>query len=80
MCRIHIMPSVKLTLANRQNSVEELYSLIKFLRIKPLNDWPTFKEQVAQPIKNGRAARALKRLQVTFQLFRVYSATVNLYV
>ncbi|CAL1709544.1 unnamed protein product [Somion occarium] len=50
-----------------QNSVEELYSLIKFLRIKPLNDWPTFKEQVAQPIKNGRAARALKRLQVVLQ-------------
>lgn len=47
----------------RQNNVEELYSLFKFLRLKPLSDWPTFKSQVAQPIKSGRVVRAMKRLQ-----------------
>jgi SNF2 family DNA or RNA helicase len=52
-------------LDSRQNNVEELYSLIKFLRLKPLNDWPRFKDQIALPLKNGRGAtRAMKRLQV----------------
>ncbi|KAI0795563.1 SNF2 family N-terminal domain-containing protein [Abortiporus biennis] len=50
-----------------QNSVDELYSLIKFLRIRPLNDWPTFKEQISQPIKNDRPVRAMKRLQVVLR-------------
>jgi SNF2 family DNA or RNA helicase len=45
--------------------VEEIYSLIKFLRIKPLNDWLKFNEQIAKPLKNGRGAgRAMSRLQV----------------
>ncbi|PSR75765.1 hypothetical protein PHLCEN_2v8882 [Hermanssonia centrifuga] len=48
-----------------QNSVDELYSLIKFLRIKPLNDWTTFREQIAQPVKAGRPQRAIKRLHAT---------------
>lgn len=46
----------------------ELYSLIKFLRIKPLNDWPTFNEKIAQPVKSGRgASTAMKRLQVVLK-------------
>ncbi|THH29503.1 hypothetical protein EUX98_g4700 [Antrodiella citrinella] len=51
-----------------QNNVEELYSLIKFLRLKPLSDWATFKAQVAQPIKNDRPIRAMKRLQVVLKV------------
>jgi SNF2 family DNA or RNA helicase len=51
---------------NRQNSVEELYSLIKFLQIRPLNDWITFNDQIAKPVKSGRSVRAMKRLQVGF--------------
>ncbi|KAF7982840.1 hypothetical protein HWV62_25802 [Athelia sp. TMB] len=47
-----------------QNSVEELYSLIKFLQIRPLNDWTTFNEQIAKPVKAGRQVRAMKRLHV----------------
>ncbi|KAF8452372.1 SNF2 family N-terminal domain-containing protein [Boletus edulis BED1] len=50
-----------------QNTVEELYSLIKFLRIRPLNDWHTFNEQIAKPVKAGRSVRALKRLQVVLK-------------
>jgi len=50
---------------SRQNNVTELYSLIKFLRIKPLSNWDTFNEQIAKPVGNGRgASRAMKRLQV----------------
>ncbi|KAJ6502104.1 SNF2 family DNA-dependent ATPase [Mycena sanguinolenta] len=51
-----------------QNSVDELFSLLKFLRIKPLNDWERFNSQIAKPVKNGRGAgRAMKRLQVVLQ-------------
>ncbi|KIM92388.1 hypothetical protein PILCRDRAFT_810445 [Piloderma croceum F 1598] len=47
-----------------QNSVEELYSLLKFLQIRPLNDWQTFNEQINKPVKAGRQVRAMKRLHV----------------
>ncbi|KAF9467200.1 SNF2 family N-terminal domain-containing protein [Collybia nuda] len=51
-----------------QNSVVELYSLIKFLRIKPLSNWDTFNTQIAKPVKTGRGAnRAMKRLQVVLK-------------
>ncbi|KAI0364994.1 hypothetical protein BV20DRAFT_955118 [Pilatotrama ljubarskyi] len=50
-----------------QNNVEEIYSLIKFLRISPLNDWPTFNSSIAKPVKAGKPVRALKRLQVVLQ-------------
>ena len=49
----------------RQNNVTELYSLIKFLRIKPLSNWDTFNNQISKPVNTGRgASRAMKRLQV----------------
>ncbi|KAF7311329.1 hypothetical protein MKEN_01034600 [Mycena kentingensis (nom. inval.)] len=51
-----------------QNSVDELFSLLKFLKIKPLNEWERFNEQIAKPVKNGRgASRAMKRLHVVLQ-------------
>ncbi|KAJ7112399.1 SNF2 family DNA-dependent ATPase [Mycena crocata] len=51
-----------------QNSVDELFSLLKFLRIKPLNDWERFNSQIAKPVKSGKGAgRAMKRLQVVLQ-------------
>jgi SNF2 family DNA or RNA helicase len=65
----------------RQNNVTELYSLIKFLRIKPLSNWTTFNEQVAKPITSGRGAGvAMKRLQVVLKrimLRRKKTDTVN---
>ncbi|KAN0139248.1 SNF2 family N-terminal domain containing protein [Lactarius tabidus] len=50
-----------------QNNVEELYSLLKFLRIKPLNEWQTFNEQINKPIKSGRSVAAMKRLHVVLR-------------
>ncbi|KAF7295554.1 hypothetical protein MIND_01095400 [Mycena indigotica] len=51
-----------------QNNVDELFSLLKFLRIKPLNNWEVFNMQIAKPVKNGRGAgRAMKRLHVVLQ-------------
>ena len=62
-CGVIILPYL------RQNNVEELYSLLKFLRVKPLNDWQTFNEQINKPVKSGRSVRAMKRLHVcTFLL------------
>ncbi|KAH9847016.1 SNF2 family N-terminal domain-containing protein [Lenzites betulinus] len=63
-----------------QNNVEEIYSLIKFLRISPLNDWTTFNSSIAKPIKAGKPIRALKRLQVVLQkimLRRTKTTLVN---
>ncbi|KAH7910542.1 SNF2 family N-terminal domain-containing protein [Hygrophoropsis aurantiaca] len=50
-----------------QNNVDELYSLIRFLRIRPLHDWQTFNEQISKPVKSGRSVRAMKRLQVVLK-------------
>ncbi|CCM05412.1 uncharacterized protein FIBRA_07629 [Fibroporia radiculosa] len=63
-CALHAKYRWCLTGTPMQNSVEELYSLFKFLRVRPLNDWPTFREQIAQPVKAGKTTRAMKRLQV----------------
>lgn len=42
--------------------------MLKFLRIKPLNDWERFNNQIAKPVKSGKGAgRAMKRLQVVLQ-------------
>lgn len=48
------------------NSVEELYSLIHFLRIRPYNNWNKFRTDFNQPLKsNNEAARqmAMHKLQ-----------------
>ncbi|CAD0100754.1 unnamed protein product [Aureobasidium mustum] len=48
------------------NSVEELYSLIHFLRIRPYNNWNNFKTDFNQPLKgNNESGRqmAMHKLQ-----------------
>jgi len=50
---------------NSQNNVDELFSLLKFLHIRPWNEYSKFNFNVAQPIKRGSGAgTAMKRLQV----------------
>lgn len=49
------------------NSVDELYSLILFLRIKPYNDWNRFRNDFSQPLKSGSIEykeSAMQKLQV----------------
>ncbi|KAF5348032.1 hypothetical protein D9758_010054 [Tetrapyrgos nigripes] len=51
-----------------QNDVTEIYSLFKFLRIKPFSSWDHFNENIAKRIKSGNGAnRAMKRLQVVLK-------------
>ena len=47
-----------------QNNLDELQSLIKFLRIKPYENLPSWKNDITDPMKNGRGGVGVKRLQV----------------
>lgn len=52
-----------------QNNLDELQSLIKFLRIKPYNDLAVWKEQITKPMAQGRGGIAIKRLQFYLKAF-----------
>ena len=52
-----------------QNNLDELQSLIKFLRIKPYNDLSIWKDQITRPMANGRGGVAMKRLQFYLKAF-----------
>ncbi|OJD19538.1 hypothetical protein AJ78_00509 [Emergomyces pasteurianus Ep9510] len=52
-----------------QNNLDELQSLIHFLRIKPYNDLPAWREQITKPLNNGRGGLAIRRLQVYLKAF-----------
>lgn len=52
-----------------QNNLDELQSLIHFLRIKPYNDLSVWKDQITRPMSNGRGGVAIKRLQVYLKAF-----------
>ncbi|OLL24867.1 putative ATP-dependent helicase [Neolecta irregularis DAH-3] len=49
-----------------QNGVDELFSLIKFLRIRPYNNLSEFNSNFSRPLKSGRQqyiSKAMKKLQ-----------------
>lgn len=52
-----------------QNNLDELQSLINFLRIKPYNDLSVWKDQITRPMSNGRGGVAIRRLQVYLKAF-----------
>lgn len=52
-----------------QNNLDELQSLIHFLRIKPYDELPVWKEQITRPMANGRGGVAIKRLQFYLKAF-----------
>ncbi len=52
-----------------QNNLDELQSLIKFLRIKPYNDISVWKDQITRPMSQGRGGVATKRLQFYLKAF-----------
>ncbi|RSH87961.1 uncharacterized protein EHS24_000484 [Apiotrichum porosum] len=63
-----------------QNNVEELYSLFKFLRARPLDNWQTFRSRVSSEVKAGRTGVAMKRLHIILKaimLRRTKDATIN---
>lgn len=52
-----------------QNNLDELQSLIKFLRVKPYCNLPEWKTAITQPMKNGRGGIAMRRLQYFLRAF-----------
>ncbi|KAF2706426.1 hypothetical protein K504DRAFT_505376 [Pleomassaria siparia CBS 279.74] len=52
-----------------QNNLDELQSLIKFLRIQPYSDMSSWKESITGPMKNGRGNLAMRRLQIFLKAF-----------
>ena len=52
-----------------QNNLDELQSLIKFLRIRPYDDLREWKDQIDRPMKNGRGDVAIKRLRHYLKIF-----------
>ena len=52
-----------------QNNLDELQSLIKFLRIKPYDELPMWKDQIIRPLNAGRGGVAMRRLQVVLKTF-----------
>jgi SNF2 family DNA or RNA helicase len=51
-CRINSTFRWCLSGTPMQNNVEEMYSLIKFCRIRPYNDWNRFAKDISRPLKN----------------------------
>ncbi|KAG8629126.1 hypothetical protein KVT40_002991 [Elsinoe batatas] len=52
-----------------QNNLDELQSLIHFLRIKPYNELSHWKQQITAPMKNGKGQFAIKRVQYFLKAF-----------
>ena len=52
-----------------QNHLDELQSLINFLRIKPYNELAVWREHITKPMSNGRGGVAMQRLQVFLKVF-----------
>ncbi|KAF9539567.1 hypothetical protein EC957_005225 [Mortierella hygrophila] len=64
-----------------QNSVNELYSLIRFLRIRPYCDWDEFRNKISNPMKKQRQyGTAMQRVQALLKavcLRRTKTSTVD---
>ncbi|MCJ1334557.1 hypothetical protein MMC10_011269 [Thelotrema lepadinum] len=52
-----------------QNHLDELQSLIHFLKIRPIENRAVWKEQIITPMSNGKGGLAIRRLQVYLKAF-----------
>ncbi|KAF4971103.1 hypothetical protein FSARC_1994 [Fusarium sarcochroum] len=52
-----------------QNNLDELQSLVKFLRIRPYDDLKEWKAHIDLPLKNGRGHIAIRRLHSLLRCF-----------
>ncbi len=47
-----------------QNSMTDLFAMVRFLRIEPYNDWSFFNRRIVKPFAKGRRASAVERVKV----------------
>ncbi|KAG3188997.1 hypothetical protein PC129_g25175, partial [Phytophthora cactorum] len=52
-----------------QNNLDELQSLVKFLRIRPYDDLKEWKAHIDLPLKNGKGHIAIRRLHSLLRCF-----------
>ncbi|KAG6037663.1 hypothetical protein E4U41_004889 [Claviceps citrina] len=52
-----------------QNNLDDLQSLVKFLRIRPYDDLKQWREHIDAPMKNGRGHIAIRRLHSLLRCF-----------
>ena len=52
-----------------QNNLDELQSLIRFLRIKPYDKLEAWREQITKPMNNGRGGLSIRRLRAFLSAF-----------
>ncbi|EEB08972.1 ATP-dependent DNA helicase Rhp16b [Schizosaccharomyces japonicus yFS275] len=50
-----------------QNNVDELFSLIRFLQIPPMNDYAVWKDQILRPLSQTNGKIAIQRLRTFLQ-------------
>ncbi|KAF9437261.1 hypothetical protein BGZ76_001426 [Entomortierella beljakovae] len=65
-----------------QNNIDELFSLIRFLKIKPYCEWDEFRDKISTPMKksNHQYGRAMERVQALLKaicLRRTKTSTVD---
>ncbi|EXJ94910.1 hypothetical protein A1O1_00028 [Capronia coronata CBS 617.96] len=81
-CHIQADYRWALTGTPMQNSVEELFSLVKFCRIRPYNEWSHFSRDISRPLKNrtGNKDKAMTTLQALLRailLRRTKTSKIN---
>lgn len=52
-----------------QNNLDELQSLIHFLKIRPYDNLGAWRDQITRPMNNGRGGLAIRRLQIYLKAF-----------
>ncbi|KIW18963.1 hypothetical protein PV08_03252 [Exophiala spinifera] len=69
-CRVNADHRWALTGTPMQNNVEEMFSLVKFCRIRPYNEWERFRQDISQPLKMTWASRKEKGMKTLQALLR----------
>lgn len=69
-CRIAATHRWALSGTPMQNSVEEMYSLIKFCRIRPYNNWDKFSKDISRPLKSRSEVLSKRGMQILQALLK----------